>query len=377
MLVKMAPLSNPEPEHDEIKCYSHNKLKLFKKLTKKLLLDSDLMIRGFNIHGAFYTNVTQTVLTESDVKFDAFQNVNGLVWNPTSVNPEQVKILEDGIYQLVFLANTLTASQFTFSVNGVPNEDTTQGVNKGASQVSIRSLLELKQNDVVSVKNHTSANGSIVINEHAGGKKSSVSAYFQIIKIANTVKPQIKPVNHKVEKHFECYYKKFRNFLLCKEWLQITGSSSYVAITGSTPEKILVNDTFYWHDISLIKNINYTQGEDHLVIKKTGVYEVMADVITNEPQQITLFVNGLPNLSTVFGRDSGAARTVLKQLLKLNKGDVVTLKNYESNAVSVNLAENPGGHYIGLNKQLDLILLNPVCEPKNDSDNDSDKKNKK
>jgi hypothetical protein len=370
LLFKVAPLCTPEPNHDEIKCYTHNKLKLFKKLTKKLLCDSELMIRGFNVHGSFYNNTTQTVPTEADVKFGNFSNVNGLVWNPTTLNPEQIKVLENGIYQVVFLANTNTAAQFTFYVNGNPIVETTQGINKGSGQATIRSLLELKQNDILTVRNHTSANGSIVISEHAGGNKLNVNTLCQLIKLAPIVKPQVKPVNHKVEKHFECYYKKFRNYLLCKEWLQITGSSAYIGLCGSTPEKVNVDESFNWADMTVNKHVDFVPGNPFVVIKKSGVYDVIADVITNEPQQLALFVNGSPDLSTIFGRDSGAARTLLKQLVQLNKGDVVTLNNYESNAGNVNLAQNPGGQCVGLNKQLTFVLLNPVCEPKHDSDNE-------
>jgi hypothetical protein len=39
----------------------------------------------------------------------------------------------------------------------------------------------------------------------------------------------------------------------------------------------------------------------------------------------TLFVNGTPDLNTTCGRDSGANRTIIRQFVKLCKGDILTM----------------------------------------------------
>ena len=128
---------------------ARKKPKVTRKLTKKLLMDKELMPRGFNVMGTFFNKNEQTVLTEADVVFNTQQNVNGLVWNPTNTNPEQIKILEDGVYKLFFLATTNAPAQFTFYVNNNPMTVSTAGSSRGAGQITLRALLELNQNDII------------------------------------------------------------------------------------------------------------------------------------------------------------------------------------------------------------------------------------
>jgi hypothetical protein len=363
VIMKVAPHTAPKKQYDKIKCLSHKKLRLFKKLTKMLVCDNDLMLKGFNITGSFYNNTSQVVNTETDVVFNLLQNVNGLQWNPTGVNPEQVKVLDDGVYKLFYCCNTHTPVQFSFCVNGVPNEDTTTGTNKGAGQVSLRALLELKQNDIVTVRNHTSANGSITISDHAGGSEQSVSSILTMFKISNLVKPCVKPVDLCIEKKYDCYYELFKNYLLCNKMLQVCGSEAYVSMTGSSEQEIVINDSLSYSTNILVKDMIHQQGNKNVIVKKSGLYDLFIDTITNEPDQWTLFVNGVPDLSVVFGRESGAARTLIRQLVKFKKGDSVEIKNHTSHAGTVNTSVNPGGSYVGNNKQFVLFLLTLDCHP--------------
>jgi len=326
-------------------------------------MDTELMVKGFNVTGSFYNTIEQIVNTESDVVFGALQNVNGLQWNPTGSNPEQIKVLEDGVYKLFFMCNTNKPTQVCLCVNGVPDETTIAGSNRGAGQVSIRALLTLKQNDIISVRNHTSANGSIVVSKNAGGFENGVNVILTMFKIAPIVKAEVKPVECKVEKKFECYYEKFRNYLLCKEWLQVAGSPAYLSMTGASGQQINVNDSISYSTNILDKDIWHQQGRDWIEIQKSGIYDIFVDNITDEPAQLTIFVNNNPNLSTVFGRDSGAARTLMRQLIKLNKGDKVQVRNYTSHPGTIYSAIHAGGNLVGVNKQFALFLLTPTCEP--------------
>lgn len=363
IFVKIAPLYAAKECCEELKCLSRKKLRLFKTLTKKLVMDTELMVKGFNVTGSFYNTIEQTVNTESDVVFGAFQNVNGLQWNPTGANPEQIKVLEDGVYKLFFICNTNKPSQLTFCVNGIPDETTIAGSNRGAGQVTTRCLLTLKKNDIVTVRNHTSANGDIVISQNAGGFETSINAILTLIKIAPIVKAEVKPVGCKIEKKFECYYEKFRNYLLCKDWLQVAGSPAYLSMIDSSPQTLAVNEAASYSTNVLEKDVWHQQGKDWIKIKKSGIYDILIDNITDEPAQYTLFVNDNPDLSAVFGRDSGAAGTLLRQIVKLNKGDKVQVRNYTSHPGTIRSSVNAGGDLVDINKQFILFLLTPTCEP--------------
>lgn len=362
---KLAPLNpatvNPENECKFMESLTHKKKKLFKKLTEKVLCDCTLMPKGFDIHGTFYSKLTQIVNTESDVSFDSNSVVEGLCWNP--INPTQVKIHQDGYYKLFFLATTNTAAQFSISVNGIPLDYTTQGMNRGAGQVTLRTITPLKQGDIVTVKNHTSANGNVVISEYAGGKFQSVSAILTIFKLAPLEKSQSVPVDCKVSKHYECYYPYFRDYLLYHRFLQIAGPKSYFSVTTSVPQEIVTGDIVHWANKVMCVGTGFVQGENVVTIKQDGIYDIFADIITDEPSQLTLFINGVPEYSTTFGRDSGASRCLIRQFLPLKCGDQISVANWDSHAGTIHTAENPGGNFPGQNSLLMAFMLSPMCVP--------------
>lgn len=376
-MMKYAPLCPAQENHEELKCLNHKKVRLFKKLTKKLLTDKELMMKGFNVLGSFYNVNSQTVLVEGDVVFSAFQNVQGLVWNPTSVNPEQIQILEDGYYNLFFLATCTTQSQFAFAVNNVAIDATTQGLSKGSGQNTNSTVLLLKQGDILTVRNHTSANGTIVLSDHAGGKYQSMSCILNIYKCALLNYPTVKPVDPKVEKRFECYYEKFRNYLLCKKWLQIDGLSTYLVTESSCNQTLMPNDHFHWDENYLINNMYHQPGNNLVVIEKSGIYYFLVDILTDEPQQYALKVNNVVNTSTIFGRDSGASKCVLRQTLNLSKGDSVSVVNYESTTALIHCPANAGGDFVSQNRQLVAVLLTPTCMPPSNPNSDDECKSKK
>jgi hypothetical protein len=319
------------------------------------------MVRGFNVAGTFYTTATQQVLTNSGVAFDSMSNVNGLVWNPSGSDPTQVQVLEDGVYKLFFLTTTNNPAQFSLAVNGTVVPTTTQGSNKGAGQITIRTLLELKAGDVVQVLNYISANGTATISNHCGGPKDSVSAILTAFKIAPLVKPQLQQVDCKLAHRFECYYEKFKKYLLCRPCLQIEGSTSYYSLVAGIVQHIDPSEAFNWPTNVLLRNTLHQQGTENVVVERSGVYDIFADVCTDEALQYAVFVNGVPEPSTIFGRDSGANRCLIRQFLKLNKGDVLTVNNYESSQGTVHTAENAGGNYISLNALWMSFLLSPSC----------------
>jgi hypothetical protein len=364
LLLKIAPYSPPKPscvwkDHD----HSKKKLYLFNKVLEKMLCDKDLMLQGFKALGSFYATKTQSVATESNVVYSNQANVNGLMWN----GADEVKIKEDGVYKCFFLATTNTQAQFSFAVNGTPLDFTTQGTNRGACQVTIRALLELKKDDVLTVKNHTSANGEIILSEKAGGVKESLSALLTIFKIAAN-KGCCPPVV-KLNKYHALCYDQFKNFLISKKGLQIAGTSSYITTTNAHHETLQVGDSVDWSHTMLKQHIFHVQGSETFRIEEDGIYDIFADILTNEPAQFTLFVNGTPDLTTVAGRDSGAGRCLMRQFIELRCGDIVSIRNFESHSIQINTAINAGGELVGQNAQFMFFKLSPLpssckpCEP--------------
>jgi hypothetical protein len=361
LMMKVAPYHEPKCLDWDDNCLSKKKLYLFKKLLEKMLLDKDLMLKGFDVRGSFFRKSGVDVPTENDVPWESNVNVNGLLWN--AANPERATITEDGIYKLFYLANTNGPSQFAFCVNGVPVETTTEGVNKGAGQVSLRTLLDLKKNDYVTVRNHTSVNSKVVISGEAGGVQDDVTAILTIFKITPTPKPTLDEC--KLNSYHKKCYLKFKQYLLHQKCLQIAGSSAYFSVTSDTKQVINVASSVNWDNNVLMENVWHHQGTTKLTIQQDGIYDIFADIATNEPAQWTLFINGTPNLTTTFGRDSGAARTLVRQFVKLMKGDIISVRNFESHAGPVSTITNAGGDLVGQSAVFMAFRLCPLdeCNP--------------
>jgi hypothetical protein len=363
LLAKIGPYSPAQVEcKNEHKFMEHlccKKKKLFEKVMRKLICDKELMVKGFNVHGSFGNTQIQTVLTNEDVVYNEIYSSTGVTWDP--LNPSQIKVSEDGVYKLFAMFNTNTAAQFTITVNGVPVDSTTQGVNRGAGQVTTRAILELHKDDILTVRNYVSANGDVVISEKAGGKQNCKSALFNLFKLSTLVEPTIKPVDCHISEHFECYYQLLVEFLLYKNKLQIAGSKSYLSTVSSSSQIVAIGDEFSWSTNAVQHNLKHTQGHKYAVVEHTGLYDLFADIITDEPVQISLYVNGIPETSTIFGRDSGSSRCLMRQFVKLNKGDVLTVRNWESNVNPVHSAENAGGHQVGVACIWSLFMLDPEC----------------
>ena len=347
LLMKISPL--PNEEYNKItcswnnSCLSRKKLHLYKKILEKMLCDKELMLKGFNVHGTFFSQNSQTILTEANVLWDKNLNVAGLKWSVS--NPEQIQILEDGVYKVFFVVTTNTAGQFSICVNNIPYEPSTQGSDKGAGQISTRTILELKKGDYITIKNHTSTNTQIITSTYAGGNQQNLSVLCTVFKIAPLCKPCMPPC--KLNDHYKKCYEKFRNFLLTNKCLQIAGSPAYLSSITSHSQTISVSNSFSFEINSIQKDIIHTQATSEFIIEKDGIYDIFADIITQQPCQITLFINGNPDLNTVSGKDSGASRTIMRQFLKLYKGDCITVRNYDSHSGDISTSVNNGGELVG------------------------------
>jgi hypothetical protein len=325
-----------------------------------MLSDPDLMLQGFNIHGSFFNTNQQDILTESDAVFNQSVNVNGVGWDLS--NPTQINILEDGVYKLFANITTNTAAQFAIAVNGVAVDTTIQGTNKGAGQLTIRTLLELRNGDIVTVKNHTSANSKIVASSNAGGALPSMSLLFTVFKIAPLNKIYLPPCELN-SYHSKCF-EQFKCFILSNKCLQLRGSESYFSTCSSHHQHLNVGESFDLSTNNIINNVFHLQGTPELIIKKNGIYDIFADVLTNEPAQITMFINGVPDLTTTCGRDSGGNRCIMRQFVKLYKGDIISIRNYQSHSIALTTAINTGGTQIAC----PVLVMGFILEPLPDCD---------
>lgn len=377
-LFKIAPATLPHRMDDcQYQKQYHKFRRLYKKLLHHLLCDKELMMKGFNVHGSFYADDSHQYVANDDVEFDLTTNVAGLEMinglNPSGSDASFIKVLEDGVYFVYFFIDTTTACQFTVAVNGVPIETTTQGTNAGSGQLSIRTLLPLKKDDILTIKNYISNTPTLTTQANAGGSQVAMNAELVMYKIAPYTKTMPTPVECEIPECYKKCYENFREFLLRNDKLQIIGLPVLLSTILSTYQQIPVNDAIDWNYNIVERDCFHLPGTAETTVFHEGIYEISSDIITDEPAQWTVFVNGVPDLTTTTGRDSGSARILLRQLVKLNKNDKVEVRNYEANAGTLNVARNPGGTEPGNGASFTLVRLShdncyepidcPPCPP--------------
>jgi hypothetical protein len=196
-----------------------------------------------------------------------------------------------------------------------------------------------------------------------------------VFKIAPLCKPSFDECRLSVY-HKKCY-EKFRNYLLAQCELQIAGPSAYSEAVSDVVQEITAGNTFDFNYKLENRNVEHIQGSDSFTVKQDGIYDFFVDLATNEAVQLSLYVNGVVEPTTVFGRDSGGARLLLRQFLALKCGDKVTVNNNLSNATSLTTAINAGGQLVGENLQLIAFRLSAYDRDCNKCSKDCSPKKRK
>jgi hypothetical protein len=332
-------------------CESNKKHHYLKKkfdiIKKWMKCDPSLILQGVDVYGSFYSTIAQNVAVDNSVLFDKNQNVNGLTH---TLGSGDITVSKDGIYVFVFIVNTAQACQFTLFVNGVPNQSTTAGINKGANVLQLRQQLELKAGDVISVKNHVSAVGTVIINQNAGGTLTgnNVELIVSRICVASSLQDNC-PVEPACVLEKDCRYKLFKEYLLEDKCLELKGCESYYLVDSTALQKINLEDPVYWNYDSVTYKTYFKTGESTVKVLENGIYYLHFDLQAKTPSQFTIYVNGVPDQSTITGIDSGSGQVSIRQLLELHKGDVLSVKNHSSFLNPVITVMNPGGSNPGIN----------------------------
>lgn len=339
-----------------------HKFDMFKKWMK---YDPSLMAYGCDCYGSFYSTREQDVAVDANVLFDLNQNVLNMTH---TLGSGDVTIQKAGVYMFIFIVQTTQSCQFTIFVNGVPNQTTTAGINKGANVLQLRQEIELNAGDVVSVKNHVSATGSIKISQNSGGTLTGINAEFIVYKVA--VPQKLLTCNEQVmsfELEKDCVYRKFKHYLLEDEKIELEGSEGYYFVSSTVLQTLNLEDSVYFGLQGLHKNTLFKTGTDTVTVLKSGVYNLTFDLQARQPSQFTIYVNNVPNNSTIAGTDSGSGQVSVRQLLELNKGDVLSVKNHSSFLNPVITSMNPGGKKPGVNTIFTGFRLGPLpkkpCPP--------------
>lgn len=143
---------------------------------------------------------------------------------------------------------------------------------------------------------------------------------------------ELEEVECKLTKKMERLYCKFLWRLRREPCLMINGSDAHAAMYSNTNHTVAVGDTVPMDASQFAVNIVFNPVNNSLTVLRDGLYYFSYNIQFDQPCQIAVFINDAPELTAVTGNNSGATTTVGQQLLRLNAGDKVDLRNWKSNS---------------------------------------------
>jgi hypothetical protein len=133
------------------------------------------------ISGFIYNVGAQTVAVEADVIFDS----NGFLSSGITHTPgaTQITVIGAGNYEVTFSVPGVEPNQFALFLNGAQVTGTVYGSGAGTQQNNGQAIIALAANDVLTLRNHSSA-AAVTLQTLAGGTQTNVNASVVIKKLS-------------------------------------------------------------------------------------------------------------------------------------------------------------------------------------------------
>ena len=112
--------------------------------------------------------------------------------------------------------------------------------------------------------------------------------------------------------------------------LMINGSDSYGVFYSYCSQTIDPNNKIIFEKKSHILNLGYDDCDHSIKIKRSGMYIVNLTCQFEEPGQIAIFINDNPDLISLTASNNPQNFITIHQIVNLNKGDHLSIRNYLS-----------------------------------------------
>ena len=140
------------------------------------------------------------------------------------------------------------------------------------------------------------------------------------------------------------YIKKRMN---CDKCILPHGSDAYAHIYNTSEQALITSQAVTFDTNHILHNIDHENNTDpdepngspNVYIRRDGIYSVMYSLLTDQESQFTIFLNGKALPLTTTGKRSGAGQLIIKAILPLKRDDVLTLRNYTSTSLEVDLID--------------------------------------
>lgn len=131
---------------------------------------------------------------------------------------------------------------------------------------------------------------------------------------------------------------------------------AYAYIYNLSAQNVAVEAPVLFDSNGLMVGVVHTPSSPSISISTAGVYSIGFSVSSVQANQFTLFVNGVPQPSAVYGSGAGTQQTDGQVVLSLAAGSVLSLVNHSS-ASAVTLASLVGGTQATVNASIFINRL--------------------
>lgn len=113
----------------------------------------------------------------------------------------------------------------------------------------------------------------------------------------------------------------------------ITGEFAYIYNLGLQVVPV-EGDILFSNNGVIVGSIAHVLGTAPIILGTAGTYSVWLNVACNEPNQFTLFKNGVAVAGATYGSGAGTQPNPGMVIITANAGDVLTLRNHTSAAAA-------------------------------------------
>lgn len=139
-----------------------------------------------------------------------------------------------------------------------------------------------------------------------------------------------------------------------------SGLCEFGYIYNLSPQVVAVEADVIFDSTGIVTTgITHVPGTSQVIVNRPGIYEVTFSVSGVEPNQFTLFLNGVPIPESVYGSGAGTQQNNGQVIVAIPAGGILTLRNHTS-AAAVILQTLAGGTQTNVNASIILKMLSPV-----------------
>ncbi|MFD5173892.1 BclA C-terminal domain-containing protein, partial [Bacillus mycoides] len=140
--------------------------------------------------------------------------------------------------------------------------------------------------------------------------------------------------------------------------LTVSGLSHYAYVFNTAAQVVALEAPILFNSHGrMTPGFTHTLGTSQLMVLNAGDYKISFSISGVEPNQFTLFLNGAPVTSAVYGSGAGTQPNNGQTILTLAAGDIITLNNHTS-AAAVTLQTLAGGTQTNINASIVIEKLN-------------------